>query len=114
MKQGLPKVPTIKEYLKDLAVEHYKEYGRELVVGIDPFVHPASFASEVMEAFESASKEHFSESKDENGYIVKQDPPTIGSIQTVDQSDNLVMQSGKVVHLSPPHPFVSIHWSMQA
>ena len=56
MKQGLPKVPTITKFLADLAAEK-RECGSRvpLRVGIDPFVHPASFAKELTDAFEEES-----------------------------------------------------------
>jgi Xaa-Pro aminopeptidase len=51
MKGGQPKVPTIPKYLADLAAQHFKDTGKPLRVGMDPFVHAASFAKEVNDAF---------------------------------------------------------------
>ena len=58
MKQGLPKVPTITKFLTDLA-EEKRNCGSTvaLKVGIDPFVHPASFAKDLTEAFDGATKD---------------------------------------------------------
>lgn len=56
MKQGQPKVPTIVKKLAEVAVEHYKESSKPLRIGIDPFVHPASFAKEFVTAMEEAAK----------------------------------------------------------
>ena len=58
MKQGLPKVPTITKFLTDLAEEKRNCGSNEpLRVGIDPYVHPASFAVDLTEAFDSATKD---------------------------------------------------------
>jgi len=54
MKQGEPKVPTIVKHLASLAKEGK---GKKLRVGIDPYVHPASFAKDFNEAMEEAAKE---------------------------------------------------------
>ena len=58
MKQGLPKVPTITKFLTDLA-EEKRNCGSNvpLKVGIDPYVHPASFAKDLTEAFDGATKD---------------------------------------------------------
>lgn len=56
MKQGEPKVPTLVKHLGELAAKHYRDSNIPLRVGIDPFVHPASFAKELKEAFEEAAK----------------------------------------------------------
>lgn len=52
MKQGLPKVPTITKYIADIAAEKYEKSEEAYSVGIDPFVHPASFEKELNQAFE--------------------------------------------------------------
>lgn len=57
VKSGQPKVPTITKYLGDLAAKHYGETKKPLVVGIDPFVHAASFAKELTDAFAEAAEE---------------------------------------------------------
>lgn len=58
MKQGLPKVPTITIFLTDLA-EEKRNCGSSvpLKIGIDPYVHPASFAKDLTEAFDGATKD---------------------------------------------------------
>ena len=57
MKQGMSKVPTITKFLTDLAEEKRNCGSNEpLRVGIDPYVHPASFATDLTEAFDSATK----------------------------------------------------------
>lgn len=56
MKQGLPKVPTITKYIADLAASKYSiEDKKPFTVGIDPFVHPASFEKELNDAFDEAN-----------------------------------------------------------
>jgi Xaa-Pro aminopeptidase len=57
MKVGLPKTPTIPKFLADLAVEARKKgTDKPYRIGIDPFVHPASFAKELEEAIETAQE----------------------------------------------------------
>ena len=63
-KQGLPATPTIPKWLATQAVEHYKETKKPLKVGIDPFVHAASFAKELQEAWDEDVKDEFND--DEN------------------------------------------------
>ena len=55
MKSGQPKVPTITKFLGDMAAEHYAESGKPLRVGMDPFVHAASFAKELDDAFKASA-----------------------------------------------------------
>jgi len=57
MKQGLPKVPTIIKFFSKQAVEKYKKSKKRFRVGLDPFVHSASFAEDLNEAFDLASNE---------------------------------------------------------
>lgn len=61
IKSGQPKVPTIPTYLADLAVKHFQETGKPLRVGLDPYVHPASFAKELHDAFALVSEEAIGE-----------------------------------------------------
>jgi Xaa-Pro aminopeptidase len=56
MKQGQPKVPTISKWLAELATKQYPDSKTSVKVGIDPYVHPASFAKEVKDAFSDAAK----------------------------------------------------------
>jgi Xaa-Pro aminopeptidase len=75
MRQGKPLVPGIPKYLGELAAKRYKELKKKndddddadanhgemkshsvLKVGIDPYVHPASFAKDFKEAMEEAAK----------------------------------------------------------
>ena len=61
-KQGLPSTPSIPKWLATRAVEHVKGSGDKktpLKVGIDPFVHAASFAKELQEAWEEAANDEF-------------------------------------------------------
>eukprot|EP00568_Trieres_chinensis_P013779 CAMPEP_0183295854 /NCGR_PEP_ID=MMETSP0160_2-20130417/3650_1 /TAXON_ID=2839 ORGANISM="Odontella Sinensis, Strain Grunow 1884" /NCGR_SAMPLE_ID=MMETSP0160_2 /ASSEMBLY_ACC=CAM_ASM_000250 /LENGTH=812 /DNA_ID=CAMNT_0025457393 /DNA_START=114 /DNA_END=2553 /DNA_ORIENTATION=+ len=62
MKQGLPKVPTIAKFLADAASEKYRSddddaKAEPFRVGIDPYVHPASFPKELTDAFAKAAEE---------------------------------------------------------
>ncbi len=81
MKQGLPKVPPLTKYIADAAVKKYSVLERSLRVGIDPFVHPASFENELTDAFKAAvEKSDLSEDSQ------------VGIIETLDGHDNLVDQ----------------------
>lgn len=79
MKQGLPKVPTITKYLSDAAVEKFSSDQKTFRVGIDPFVHAASFAKELTDAFDTAVKE--SDLSDDT---------LVGEIDTLDEEGNLI------------------------
>ncbi|KAG7364446.1 peptidase M24 family protein [Nitzschia inconspicua] len=62
MKQGQPDVPSIVKYLGEEAVKQYKTNDgdkKTLRVGIDPFVHSASFAKEFSDAVKEAAKTEF-------------------------------------------------------
>ena len=86
MKQGQPKVPTIPKFISNLAADYFKQTGTPFKVGIDPYVHSASFAKELNEAFEKAAEDVEVES-------VNGDEPTspvIGQIDTLDGKPNLV------------------------
>jgi len=79
MKQGQPKVPTIPKFLADLAISHYTANSKPLKVGMDAYVHAASFAKELNEVFADAAK-------DMEGDV----PPTIAAIDTLDGKQNVV------------------------
>mmetsp|Transcript_10864 Transcript_10864/g.16757 ORF Transcript_10864/g.16757 Transcript_10864/m.16757 type:complete len:746 (-) Transcript_10864:76-2313(-) len=55
MKSGQPKVPSISKYVAELALDHYQETGKSLRVGMDPYVHSASFVKELEDAFEKSA-----------------------------------------------------------
>ena len=93
MKQGQPKVPNIPKWLGELAAKRYKAAQSNeqspisngetppvvkehtgmspstLKVGIDPFVHPASFAKELKDAFDEAAKAEL-DADDDNPLII--------------------------------------------
>ncbi len=79
MKQGLPKVPTITKYISDVAVGKYSSDEKVFRVGIDPFVHSASFAKDLTDAFKTAVSE-----SDLN------DDTLVGEIDTLDGKGNLI------------------------
>lgn len=83
MKQGLPKVPTLTKYISKKAVEKYETDTKEFRVGIDPFVHAASFAKDLDDAFETAVQ---------NSDISSDDGATVGEIVTLDGEENLIDQ----------------------
>eukprot|EP00541_Cyclophora_tenuis_P013762 CAMPEP_0116552236 /NCGR_PEP_ID=MMETSP0397-20121206/6379_1 /TAXON_ID=216820 /ORGANISM="Cyclophora tenuis, Strain ECT3854" /LENGTH=666 /DNA_ID=CAMNT_0004077173 /DNA_START=223 /DNA_END=2223 /DNA_ORIENTATION=- len=55
MKMGKPKVPTMTKFLGEHAAKHYNATSKPLQVGIDPFVHPATFKKELEESFTSTA-----------------------------------------------------------
>lgn len=79
MKQGLPKVPSYTKYIADKAVEYYIKTSKPFRVGIDAFVHPASFEKELKESFTTAVQ-----SSDLDEDVV------VGEIDTLDDHGNLV------------------------
>ena len=81
MKQGLPKVPPLTKYISEVAAKKYSEVGHVLRVGIDPFVHPASFEKDLTDAFKAAAEK--SDVSNETN---------VGSIETLDGHENLVDQ----------------------
>ena len=58
-KSGLESTPTIPKWLAETARKRYEEGGKRkpLRIGLDPFVHAASFAKEAETAMEEAQKE---------------------------------------------------------
>jgi Xaa-Pro aminopeptidase len=63
-KQGAPGTKTIPKWLGDMAVKHYQEQKKPLKVGMDPYVHAASFAKELQDAFKEAAAEELSNDDD--------------------------------------------------
>ena len=95
MKQGQPKVPTIPKFLADLASTYYTDNSKPLKVGMDAYVHAASFAKELNEAFDGAAKD-----------IMEGDvPPTIAAIDTLDGKQNLVDSIWEGRPEMPKNPF---------
>jgi len=82
MKQGLPKVPTIIKFLTKQATDKYKSEKEVFQVGLDAYVHSASFAKELTEAFEKAAADI--------GDTDDQSIPTVGTINTLDSESNLI------------------------
>mmetsp|Transcript_25848 Transcript_25848/g.48949 ORF Transcript_25848/g.48949 Transcript_25848/m.48949 type:complete len:744 (-) Transcript_25848:18-2249(-) len=80
-KQGQPATPTIPKWLATQAVEHYKaNNGKPLKVGIDPYVHAASFAKELQDAWEEAAKDEFDDSTVQIGVLDTSQPNLIDPI----------------------------------
>ena len=77
MKSGLPKVPTLIKFVGDLARETYEGTNKPLRVGIDAFVHAASFAKQLTDEFEAVQSDLGTEEK-------------VGDIDTLDEHPNLV------------------------
>lgn len=62
-KSGLTDTLTIPKWLASTATEFYQQHQKPMRIGIDPFVHPASFAKEVEDAMADVAQ---TESFDEN------------------------------------------------
>jgi Xaa-Pro aminopeptidase len=57
MKSGQPKVDTIDKHLAKMAAAKYSADKKQLRVGLDPFVHAASYPKELKDAFAEAAKD---------------------------------------------------------
>ncbi|EJK55940.1 hypothetical protein THAOC_24261 [Thalassiosira oceanica] len=97
MKQGMKDVPSINKFLSDAAKSHYRETSKPLKVGIDAFVHSATFAKELTEAFDSAAKDIEVTNGDAS--------PTIGEIDTLDGQQNMVDSIWEGRPELPKNPF---------
>jgi len=95
MKQGQPKVPTINKFLSELATTHYTEHKTPLKVGIDAFVHSASFAKDLNSAFVDAAKDIDTET----------DEAVIAKLDTLDGKANIVDSIWKDRPALPKNPF---------
>ena len=80
MKQGQPKVPTIVKKLAERALESFKETGKPLRVGIDPYVHPASFAKDFKKAMAEEAKTEFDDEETTIGLLDTSRPNLIDPI----------------------------------
>lgn len=61
-KGGSPDVLTIPKWLGETTKEYYQQHQKPMIIGIDPYVHPASFAKEVNDIMsEIAKTENFQE-----------------------------------------------------
>ena len=110
MKQGQQKVPSITKFLSELATTHYSENKKALKVGLDAFVHSASFAKELNEAFDEAAKEMDSGDEDEtNGAngdsAMEVAAPVIAEIDTLDGKPNMVDSIWEGRPALPKNPF---------
>jgi len=97
MKQGQPRVPTIPKFLSDLATSHYKEKSKPLKVGMDAYVHSASFSQDLNEAFEEAAKNM--EGRANGGATI------IAEIDTLDGKSNMVDSIWEGRPALPKNPF---------
>lgn len=113
MKQGQPNVPTITKFLSEMATNYYndqqstngEEGGGEakkkkvLRVGLDPYVHSASFAKELNEALANAAGEVLANGND--GEELRE----IAVIDTLDGKPNLVDAIWEGRPALPKNPF---------
>ena len=94
MKQGLPQVPSYTKYLADKAVEKYSKSEQLFRVGIDAFVHAASFEKELKDAFKNAV-----------GSSDLDEDTVVGEIDTLDERGNLVDEIWESRPPIPRNPF---------
>ena len=80
MKQGLPQVANLIPYLTDYAKFVYQYQKRPVRIGVDAYVHPASFIKDLMESLQNAAKDMQESEQD----II------LGVIDTLDAEGNLV------------------------
>ena len=83
MKQGQPDVPSITKFLSDLAATHHAKRSKPLRVGMDAYVHSASFALDLKEAFAAATKDAAAPNVDDA-------VSAIAEIDTLDGKPNVV------------------------
>lgn len=76
-KAGLPATPTIPKWLADQAAENFKKDNKKLRIGLDPFVHPASFAKDVEKAMKEVALSEFDDEK-------------IDLLDLITENDNLI------------------------
>lgn len=80
MKMGQPKVPTITKYLGEFAAKYYNANAKSLRVGIDPYVHAASFKKELEDAFSAAAATEVDEDEAKIGELETSHPNLIDPI----------------------------------
>ena len=107
MKQGQPKVPTINKFLSELATTHYTEHKKPLKVGIDAFVHSATFAKDLNEAFVNAAKDvDVNDDAATNGDTgMDAEVPVIAELDTLDGKPNIVDSIWEGRPALPKNPF---------
>lgn len=107
MKQGQPKVPTLTRFLADLASRHcYSEHSAPLRVGLDAYVHSASFAGDLTEAFEDAARDSVGSGANGDGTpAAAATPTTIAVIDTLDGKANVVDSVWEGRPAIPKNPF---------
>lgn len=115
MKQGQPNVPTINKFLSDLATAHYQTNSKPLKVGLDAYVHSASFAKDLTSAFEDAANDLDLGSDDDEGATTNGDSaamdvdvkkqPVIAEVDTLDGTQNLVDSIWESRPALPKNPF---------
>lgn len=103
MKQGQPKVPTLSKFLSDLATSHYQKHDKPIKLGMDAYVHSASFAKTLLEGFVDAAK-NVVESSVNGGGDMDMDV-VIAEIDTLDGKENVVDSIWEGRPALPKNPF---------
>jgi Xaa-Pro aminopeptidase len=126
-KAGQASTPTITSWLADLAKTKYSDdtssnENKELRVGIDPFVHAASFAKELDDAFATAAKD-LGLNEQVNGDGDKAEKLLLGRLDTSAPEGNLIDAIWQSDAISPRpalpaspfrvHPIEFAGWSVE-
>ena len=109
MRQGNTGVPTIIKFLTDMAIDNYKRKGAPLRVGLDAYVHSASFARELTDAFADAAADVVVVDDDDapaiDGSAPERPPPSIAVLDTLDGRPNIVDSIWEGRPALPKNPF---------
>ena len=97
MRQGEKNVPTVVKFLSDAAIEHRRARGAPLRVGMDAYVHSASFARELADAFADGGVN--------GGGSTDPAPPAVAVIDTLDGVPNIVDSIWEGRPALPKNPF---------
>jgi len=96
-KQGLPATPTIQKWIAQKAAAHYKSSKDSLNIGIDPYVHAASFPKDLETALDEVAEEEMIGINDDENDV------KIGNLVTLDINlvDKVWGESRPPLPLSP-------------
>ena len=111
MRQGEKNVPTVVKFLSDMAIEHHRvTRGTPLKVGMDAYVHSASFARELADAFADAAAAAAAAGAAADGGVngggsTDPTPPVVAVIDTLDGVPNIVDSIWEGRPALPKNPF---------
>ena len=102
VRQGEKNVPTVVKFLSDMAIEHHRTRGAPLKVGMDAYVHSASFARELTDAFADAAG---AADGGVDGKSTDRPHPVVAVIDTLDGAPNIVDSIWEGRPALPKNPF---------